>query len=214
MLDWATIRYHRGDTERALELAAPIAAWGESARLQTEGVVGWARMIVALAEDRPEDAFAIAFAHLGDSRFHDDPVAIETLFDVGCEAAGRSAADVAELIQLLDDAVSRGLSLSARLRAHLELQRVRVSVLRGGDGEGFAAAVAALGEIDDVFAVATAKLDHAESLIEAGRPLEAPALLMEARPVFERLRAVRRLERMRKAEIALAAGSAGAAANL
>ncbi len=50
MLDWATIRYHRGDAERAIELAAPIAAWGESARLQTEGVAVWARMIVALAE--------------------------------------------------------------------------------------------------------------------------------------------------------------------
>ena len=147
MLDWATIRYHRGDAERAIELAAPIAAWGESARLQTEGVAVWARLIIALAEDRPEEALALAVADLSDSRFDDDPVSIETLFEVGCEAAGRSADDLAELIRLLDEVVSRGLSPSVRLRAHLELQRERVSVLRGGDGDGFAAAVSALGKL-------------------------------------------------------------------
>jgi hypothetical protein len=170
-------------------------------------------MIVALAQGRAEDALALAVADLGDSRFHDDPVSVETLFEVGCEAAGRSADDVAELIRLLEGVTSRGLSPSARLRALLELQHVRLSVLRGGAGEGFTAAAAALGEIGDVFAVASYQLDHAESLIEAGRPLEAPALLAEARPVFEQLRAVPRLERLERVEISLAASSAGAPAS-
>ena len=89
---------------------------------------------------------------------------------------------------------------------------MRVSVLRGGDGAGFEAAVSALGQLRELFSVATAQLDHAESLIELGQPTEASELLAEARPVFERLGAVPRLERLERAEAALAAGSAGAPA--
>ena len=74
------------------------------------------------------------------------------------------------------------------------------------------AAVSALSELREVFSVATAQLDHAESLIELGQTAEASELLAEARPVFERLRALPRLERLERAEAALAAGSAGAPA--
>ena len=101
--------------------------------------------------------------------------------------------------------MAQGLNPTARLQAHLDLQRVRVSVLRGGDGAGFKAAVSALGQLRELFSVATAQLDHAESLIE-WQGTEASGLLAEARPVFERLGAVPRLERLERAEAALAAG--------
>ena len=214
MLEWATINLFRGDTTRALELATPIAAWGESARLQTEGVIALAKMIVALAEDRPDDGFALAVAMLRDPRVGNDPVTVEASFEFGSEAAGRSAEDLGELIRVVEVLVGQGLNPTARLQAHLDLQRVRVSVLRGGDGAGFEAAVSALGQLGELFSVATAQLDHAESLIELGQTTEASELLAEARPVFERLGAVPRLERLERAETALAAGSAGAPASL
>ena len=210
MVEWALINLFRGDTTRALELATPIAAWGESARLQTEGVIALAKMIVALAEDRPDEGLAYAVAMLRDPRVGSEPVTVEASFELGSEAAGRSADDLGELIRAVEEIEGQGLNPTARLQAHLDLERVRVSVLRGGDGAGFEAAVSALSQLRELFSVATAQLDHAESLIELGQTTEASELLAEARPVFERLGAVPRLERLERAEAALAAGSAGA----
>ena len=210
MLEWAPISLFRGDTTPTLELATPIAAWGESARLQTEGVIALARMVVALAEDRPDGGCLGCRAR--DHRVGSEPVGVEAAFELGSEAAGRSADDLGELIRAVEEIEGQGLNPTARLQAHLDLERVRVSVLRGGDGGGFQAAVSALSQLREVFSVATAQLDHAESLIELGQTAEASELLAEARPVFERLRALPRLERLERAEAALAAGSAGAPA--
>ena len=101
------------------------------------------------------------------------------------------------MIGVVEEIEGQGLNPTARLQAHLDLGRVRVSVLRAGDGAGFEAAVSALGQLRELFSVATAQLDHAESLIELGQTTEASELLAEARPVFERLGAVPRLERLR-----------------
>jgi hypothetical protein len=50
------------------------------------------------------------------------------------------------------------------------------------------------------FWAAVARLEHAEWLAERERSIEAKPLLDEARPVFERLRAARFLERARALE--------------
>ena len=73
-------------------MATPLAAWGQSARVQTEGVIALAKMVVALAEDRPDEGLALAVAMLRDPRVGSEPVTVEVSFELGSEAAGRSAA--------------------------------------------------------------------------------------------------------------------------
>ena len=200
-LEVATVAYHRGRSEQALTQAAPIAAWGDSASWQTKNVSTQARVLVALAEGKHEQAATLVTAALRDVPETPDPESLSRFVEMGNEAAtGHSAEALEDILGPIDDLVRSGLSPSVRLEAQMGLQRARLAGMRGSTEPGFDSAVAALDAAGDVFWVATARVDQAEWLIASGRPEEAAILLDEARPVFEHLRAVRRLERLERLE--------------
>ena len=196
MLFVATMALFRGDLERVSELAAGYAAWGDTQNATAAGVRIWARVLIAQAEGRHGDASAECLAALRDETHHTDPEAVETLFERGCDSAFQTAdAEMLAAIVALADAAPIG-HPSPSLTAHTLLQQARLAALRSEAAPDFEAAVVTLRDVGEPFWVATALLEHAEWLAAGSRGEETAPLLVEAREVFERLRAQPRLERL------------------
>jgi hypothetical protein len=163
--------------------------------VQVRGVGVWARVLVAQAEGRHDDALATCREALHDRDYLSDPVAVQVLLELGAESAlALASAEVLE--ELLALAESASVDPTPSIAARLALQHARVGALRGEDDPPFEAAVAALRAIDEPFWIASALLEQAEHLVEHGRFDEIAPLLVEARDVFERLRVTPRLERL------------------
>ncbi|HKD31862.1 MAG TPA: adenylate/guanylate cyclase domain-containing protein [Gaiellaceae bacterium] len=80
-----------------------------------------------------------------------------------------------------------------------EGQAVRFRARVGGDESGYERAGRVFREADLPFWLAVVQLEHAELLLENGRPDDVAPLLEEARETFERLRATPWLERLAQA---------------
>jgi len=195
MLDLAQMALYRGELERVLELAAPYAAWGETADLQATGVRILAGVQIAQAEHRHDDALSECLRCLRDEAHKANPTAVEIFLQFGSESAVQAGAAEA-LEELLAAAAAAPIDRSPSLEAHTKLHEARLAVLRGEDEPRFDEAVAALRDVGEPFWVATALLEQAEWLAARGRGEEVDPLLTEARNVFERLRARPRLERL------------------
>ena len=197
-LDLAQIALWRGDAQRVREIASDVAAWDETAYVQAASVRQLARILVAQAEARDDDALAECFAGLREPL--QGPVDTSSLLQQGCESAllTGSASALAELIELAENAqVGRSPSLDA----HLDLQRARLAALRAEAEPPFEAAVTALREIEEPYWLATALLEHAEWLVANERAGEVAPLVAEAREIFERLRVPPKLERIERLEV-------------
>ena len=197
-LDLAQIALWRGDAQRVRDIASDIAAWDETAYVQAASVRQLARILVAQAEARDDDALAECFAGLREPL--QGPVDTSSLLQQGCESAllTGSASALAELIELAESAqVGR----SPQLDAYLHLQRARLAALRAEAEPPFEAAVTALREIEEPYWVAIALLEHAEWLVANERAGEVAPLVAEAREIFERLRVPPKLERIERLEV-------------
>ncbi len=194
-LDLATLALLRGESERAVELASPYTAWGDTARVQSRGMGLWARAIVAAAELRFEDAVAECVRALRDEQIALDPAACEVLIEAGCEAAwaARDADGISTILALFD---ASPVDAAASTEARLALQRARLAALRQEPEPAFESAVSAFRVNGEPYWIATAQLEQAEWLAAHGRGAEAAPLLAEARGTFERLRVTPRLERV------------------
>ena len=197
MLDLAQMALYRGELEQVLELAAPYAAWGETASTQAKGVRSWAYVQIAQAEHRHDDALSECLRCLRDEAHQADPVAVEIFLQFGCESAVHTRAAEA-LEELLAAAAAAPIDRSPSLVAHMKLHEARLAALRGGGEPCFEDAVGALRNVGELFWIATALLEQAEWLAAHGRSEEIGPPLTEARDVFERLRAQPRLERLEK----------------
>ncbi len=199
VLDLAQMALYRGEDGRVRELVAEFATWEDSANVQGQGVLIWARTLLAQAEGRHEDALAMCLDALGDPDQAQNPVAVEVFLEGGCESA-TALASTEGLSQLLERAAAAPAERTSSLEAHTSLQRARLAALRGDDEPPFPAAVAALREEGEPFWVACALLEQAEWLAEQGHSDELEPLLIEAREVFERLRVEPKLERVMRLE--------------
>jgi tetratricopeptide (TPR) repeat protein len=198
-MDLATIALRRGENERAAELAGPFASWRDSARVQARGVGVWARSLVATASGRHADALAQCTVALADEQMVRDPVGVEILAEVGCEAAWTER-DLDGLIEILDLVAAAPIEMHRSLEARVRLQEARIAVLRDELEPAFGSAIAELRRIGDPYWVATALLERAEWLADHGRVAETESLLAEAREVFEGLRAAPQLERVARVQ--------------
>jgi predicted ATPase len=199
VLDLAYVALHRGENPRVIELVAEYSNWERDVNLQTRGVGMWARALLAQAEGRHEDALALCLDALADEDLVQNPVAVEVLFELGCESAVALRSE-SGLARLLDHADAAPTERTASLVAHTALQRARLAALRGEAEPPFAAAVAALREVGEPFWVANALVEQGEWLAGEGRTHELEPLLAEAREVYERLRVRPRLERLGRLE--------------
>ncbi len=164
-LSLAQIALHRGEPERAVALAAEYAEWAaDAANIQSRGIGIWARVLMAQAEGRHSDAVALCLeGHWGDA------VAVEGLLELGGESAVTLSSEAA-LTELIARATAAPVDPTPpQIAAKLELQRARLSALRGQTDAPFDAAVAALREINEPFLIATAPLEQAEYLVAQGR---------------------------------------------
>jgi len=210
MLDLAQMSLYRGELERVVELAAEYASWGETASVAAAGVRIWARVLIAQAEGRHDDALSECLDGLRDEGHRAYPIGVEVFLQLGCESAVHtSGAD--GLAELLTAAAAAPIDRSPSLQAQTKLHEARLAVLRGEDEPRFDEAVAALRDVGEPFWVATALLEQAEWLAADGRSEECIPLLTEARDVFERLRARPRLERLERIQ-ATSSTSASASA--
>ena len=91
ILDRAQMALYRGERGRVVELAAEYASWGETAFTQTATIGIWARVLIAQAEARHEDALSECLAALRDDTQSSQPVAVEVLLQLGCESAVHTA---------------------------------------------------------------------------------------------------------------------------
>ena len=201
MLQLAEVAMHRGETDRVRELVSEYAGWDESAHVQVRGVRMYARILIAQADGRHEDAIAECARGLRDPGQARNAIAVELFLASGCRSALAlgSPDAIAELIELAEAAPA---DAGPPLRAQLALQRARVAALRQQDEPPFEDAVDAFREIGDVFMTAVARLELAEWLTARGGTGEAGPLLVEARPAFERLRVQPMLERVAAVEAA------------
>jgi class 3 adenylate cyclase/tetratricopeptide (TPR) repeat protein len=198
----------QGDLAAARESAARVDIMSGSEDTELRGMGQASAITLALAEGRLEDALDIGLPLLRETITTGDasgeavrqawPDTVDAAFALG-------RLDVAEeLIELLGSQ-PRG-APPPFLRA--ELLRARgLLVARRGEPEAaeplLRAAVDALAAIGYPYWLARAQTDLAGWLIEAGRAAEAPPLLDQAVPVFERLGAAPALERAQRLRVGL-----------
>ena len=209
MLDLASMALHRGEVERVSDLVTEYASWTETANVQATGIRIWAGALLPSSEGRYGEVLRACSDALRDESQISNPVAVEVVLELGCEAAATTA-DAEALAELLTLAAAAPIDPSPSLEAHVVLQRARLVALRGEGEPGFEEAVAALRGVGEPYWVATALLEQAEWLADHGRSDEIAKPLAEAREVFERLRARPRLERVERLETAYATSSAPA----
>ncbi len=197
----------RGENERAAELAAPYAAWGDSAHVEKWSTGTWARALVALATDRAADAVAECLSALRDSRIVNSATGPEMMVEVGGEAAWAER-DVDGLREIETHATGASFAGNTYLQAHLARIEARIGVLAGDPEPPFEAALAACRLVGSPYWIAVALHEQAEWLVREGRDDEAAPLLAEARQTFAHLRATPLLERVTALEAELAGTAA------
>ena len=169
-----------------------------------QGTGIWARVLVALAENRNADALAICLDVLRNEGLSAEPHQVDGLLLLGAQAALRLGSGDG-LADLLEAVAASPIDPPVWHTAHLTLQRARLAALRGEAEPPFAQAVSALREVEEPFWVATALLEQAEwHAAQPGSPEIAPHLT-EARQIFARLRVPALLERVERLEAATVA---------
>ena len=201
-LDIAALALARGERGRVVELVREPATWRDAAHRQVKSAGLYARALLALAEDRYDDALRECLLGLRDRDVTEDPESSGILIDKGCGAALalRSAEGITEVVALAREAAGGVSSVEAKLPLH----EARAAALRGDPDPGWEGAVAALRSLENPYWIATALLEQAEWLSAHGRAEETPPLVAEAREVFERLRVPPSLERIDRLEAASA----------
>jgi class 3 adenylate cyclase/tetratricopeptide (TPR) repeat protein len=198
MLAWAA--FERGDDDEArrlLDLLAP--GFDKTADLQLREVLATKRMLLAIADRRIEDVVAAA----GETARLDAGmrkltqtaktvgIALDTLQPTG---------DVSALLPLIDlaDAAPPG-GRARRLDADVGRIRGVAASLAGEHDQAtdhFGRALSAARNLGESLWIARVLADYATALVRAGRLDEAESLADEARELFERMGAVRAIERL------------------
>ncbi|CAN5157914.1 AAA family ATPase [soil metagenome] len=195
----ALIAYHRGEPSRTVGLMLDWASLEPSADVQLEGCRVLAQTVMAAAEGRTDDVLALARSRIQSPANIAD---LERQLDLAGEAA--TDADSARLLgELLDLAETADVPMPPSTVAQGARLRARVAALRGDDTPEFERAVALLRESDSRVHLAMTLIEQAEWLVTRGRAEEAAPGLVEAREIFEPLRAKPWLERLEQAERAL-----------
>jgi tetratricopeptide (TPR) repeat protein len=203
----------RGDIAGAEEVLSRATVLEASPDLQNRGLHGLCAAEVLAAQGRHAEALEIsqrsfeAVRGLGLNTQYSKALLVQSM-----ESAAQlgDLQRVEEIINLLESK-PRG-SVGPFLRGQVARFRARLHSARLEDSNvepAFQRASAVFREIHAVFWLAVVLLEHGEWLVSKGRSQEAAALLDEARPTFERLRATRWLQRLRSAsgsaaELALA----------
>ena len=201
----AELAHHRGETDRAIELAGEFTQWTAGDNLQSRSVGITARAVVARVEGRHADALAGCLDGLRDE-INSEPNTVDFLLTVGTDCA-LAIGSPDGLAELLEAAAVAPIDPPPWLTARTVLHRTRLAVLRNEDEPPFGAAVASLRQVEEPFWIATAQLEQAEWLAAHGRADEIDPLVAEAREIFERLGAAPALLRTEQLLTASAAQS-------
>ena len=194
----ATFGVHRGTVEEARRVVDRFRAMESSADLQEQSAYHCANARLLLAEGDARQALAIAeqaFAEHANLGFAAETVK-EAIVVAGEAALELGDRDRLEALLTQIDALPLG-QRSAFLRAHVARFRAR---LASGDDtaiaeQWFGEAMALFREIGMTFYLAVVALELAELLAAAGRLDECEPLALEAREIFDELRAAPWLER-------------------
>ena len=192
------IHCHRGELDVAAELTARYAVLRESADLTERTSYAWPEAALELAHGRPDDALRIASAAwevreaagmTSESLKESFALAVEAALAVG---------DLARADVLVGTVEANRSGTPQSLRAQATRFRARIAAAAGDEERAdrlFRGAGSLLRELATPFPMAVVLLEHAEWLASCGQGERAQTALHEARPVFERLRAVPWLER-------------------
>ena len=163
----AELAHHRGETDRAIELAGEFTQWTAGDNLQSRSVGITARAVVARVEGRHADALAGCLDGLRDE-INSEPNTVDFLLTVGTDCA-LAIGSPDGLAELLEAAAVAPIDPPPWLTARTVLHRTRLAVLRNEDEPPFGAAVASLRQVEEPFWIATAQLEQAEWLAAHGR---------------------------------------------
>jgi predicted ATPase len=195
------IHVHRGElaeAEEAFSIFPEVDQSGDVQELATHAA-GRAVLHAARGENREAlEAAREALSYLYQTGSSSE--VSKEAFVTGIEAAlALSDIDAAQELLVLVEHIPRG-KLPHFLQAHDMRFRARLAALRGQTDEvesGFKGAAGLFREIGVPFYMAVTLLEHAEWLVEQGPGHDAKPLLDDAREIFERLKAVPWLERLR-----------------
>jgi class 3 adenylate cyclase/tetratricopeptide (TPR) repeat protein len=198
-----SIHCHRGELDLADELIRRYAVLRDSADIAERSGYLWPESLVRLVRGDATEALRLASA-AWDTRETSggNSEAVKESFAIAVSAA-LLAGDRTRAEALLEtvDSAGRGM-IPPLVRAHTMRFRGRLAADAGDRerGDGLMRGAAALmRELATPFPMAVTMLEHAEVFLAAGDPAAAEPLLLEARSVFEDLRAVPWAERTARA---------------
>jgi class 3 adenylate cyclase/tetratricopeptide (TPR) repeat protein len=202
VLDTISVHVHRGNIEAADEIVELVQRMLSLPAAEQRSSFAFNMALLARARGNLEAAFESATVAF-------DTVAMLGLTNQSVKRGLVLAADIAlemgdtgrveELLAVVQDA-SPG-EVTPWLRAEAARLSARHAATRGEHEvvePGFAASEGILRRLELVFDLAVVELEHAEWLVEQGRPDEAEPLLAEASATFERLRATPWIERAQR----------------
>ncbi|MGE5274258.1 MAG: AAA family ATPase [Verrucomicrobiota bacterium] len=197
-LAWAALeRGDGGEARRLLDLIAPDI--DATADQQLRAVLSWKRMLLAIADGRVDDLLAETDdqARLLDEQGY--PTQAARVVGIALDTA-RETGDVSQLLPLVDflDATPAG-KRTRLLEADLARARGVAASLAGRHDEAadhFGRALSAARNVGELLWTARVLADYACALARAGRADEAEPLAAEAREAFERMGALRAIERL------------------
>jgi class 3 adenylate cyclase/tetratricopeptide (TPR) repeat protein len=206
------VHVNRGDVDAASAAFDTFPPVDESADVQEIANADAGRAVIDRARGRSAEALegakkALAYLHeVGPSAEQS-----KEAFVVGLEAAfDLDDFGAAEELLAMIEAFPRG-KRPEFLAAHDLRFRARMAAIRGDSAHvesGFKGAAGLFREIEFPFYMAVTLLEHGEWLVGHARAEEAGALLIEARDVFERLKAQPWIDRVEKASASSIASSA------
>jgi class 3 adenylate cyclase/predicted ATPase len=202
------IAVHRGRLEDARRMVDGAGELASSADVQERAIYGLGNATVLLASGNAADSLAAAEVALAARKsLPAGQDVIKESFVVAMEAAltlGRI--DKAEELLSSVEALSPG-QRTQFYGAHVARFRAQLALRRDEPDEAerlFKGAGGLFQELAMPFYLAVTRLEHAEWLESEGRAEDAEPLLAEARQVFERLQAVRWLERVAQTSLTAA----------
>ena len=197
-LAWTALeRGNPDEFHRLLALVAPgVDATTSDRQLIT--VVHFKRMLVAIDDGRPDDLVG-ATADFVERTVEDFPAPAASGMGVALDVLEETG-DVSALLPIVDLIDSTPSGIRPRLM-EVDLARARgVAASLAGDHDAamdwFAKALSAARNLGELLGVAQVLAGYARALVRAGRADEAEPLAAEARESFERMGAVRSLERL------------------
>ncbi len=194
----ARIHANRGDVRAVDELIASLADLAASDDLQDRTTYALARAIVLRADGKYREALVAAEEASEAQRMGLSEIVTEAFVEA-CEAAF-----ALDDLDTIGELLARSERLppvehTGYLDAHAARFRARLAACRGEDeraGHGFESAVGGFRELRIPLWIAVSLFEHGEWLADEGRWSEAQPLLVEAREVFERLKAAPWLARL------------------